>query len=142
MNTWERLGETSAIWQAQCRRVVQQNQSFTTRMFAAVIASALVLPAMGAVIAAAFIGSPELLLLGFVFLIGFGVPNYIFLHWAVERYRRDQSGQNLPSSIIDERPPRLGSDGAARDAVLAFERTEWNWPLNYPAATEQRNPAG
>jgi hypothetical protein len=142
MSTREQPGEVSAIWQAECRRIVQQNQSFTTRMFAAVIASALVLPAMGAVIAAAFIGSPALLLLGFVFLIGFGVPNYIFLHCALERYRRDQSGQNLPSSIIDETPPRLRSDAAAKDRLLASERTEWNWPLDYPAATEQRNPAG
>ena len=75
-------------------------------MFAAVIASALVLPAMGAVIDAAGLGSPALLLLGFVFLIGFGVPYYIFLHCALEQYTvsETESGQNLPTSIIDETP--------------------------------------
>ena len=106
MNRREQFGEMSAIRQAECRRAVQQNQSFTTRMLAAVMASALVLPAMGAVIDSAGLGSPALLLLGFVFLIGFGVPYYIFLHCALEQYiaSETESGQNLPRRIIDETP--------------------------------------
>jgi F0F1-type ATP synthase assembly protein I len=106
MSTREQLGEVSAIRQAEYRRVVQQNQSFTTRMFATIIAAALVLPAMGAVIDAAFVGSPALLLLGFVFLLGFGVAYYIFLDCALEESTVDEteSGQNLATNIIDETP--------------------------------------
>jgi hypothetical protein len=106
MNTREQLAEVSAIRQAEYRRAVQQNQSFVRRMFAAVIAAALVLPAMGAVIDAAGLGSPALLLLGFVFLLGFGVPYYIFLDCALEQSAEGEteSGQNLPTSILDETP--------------------------------------
>jgi hypothetical protein len=109
MSTREQLGEVSAIRQAECRRVVPQNQSLTTRMFAAIIASALVLPAIGAVIDASSLGSPALSLLGFVFLIGFGVPYYIFLHWALEEdiASETESGQNLARRIIDETPDVL-----------------------------------
>jgi hypothetical protein len=79
-------------------------------MFAAIIASALVLPAIGAVIDASSLGSPALSLLGFVFLIGFGVPYYVFLHWALEEdiASETESGQNLPTRIIDEPPKRTG----------------------------------
>jgi hypothetical protein len=106
MSTRKQLREVSAIRQAECWRVVPQNQSLTTRMFAGIIAVALVLPAMGAVIDAARVGSPTLLLLGFVFLIGFGVPYYIFLHWALEEdiASETESGQTLPTRIIDETP--------------------------------------
>jgi hypothetical protein len=110
MSTREQLGEVSAIRQAECRHVLPQNQSLTTRMFAAIIASALVLPAIGAVIDASSLGSPALSLLGFVFLIGFGVPYYVFLHWALEEdiASETESGQNLPTRIIDEPPKRTG----------------------------------
>ena len=56
----------------------------TTRMFTAVIASALVLPALVPSFEAFRLHSMGLFLTGLFFLLGFGVLYYILLRWFLE----------------------------------------------------------
>ena len=59
-------------------------QWITTRVFTAVIASALVLPALVPFFEAFRLRSMGLFLTGLFFLLGFGVAYYILLRWFLE----------------------------------------------------------
>jgi hypothetical protein len=87
--TTKKLLTPAEVWSAKLdsngRRVAQWNQWITSRRFdAAIVASALVLPAIAAIIVGLSLHSPALLLVGFIFLIGFGVPYYILARWFLE----------------------------------------------------------
>jgi hypothetical protein len=84
MSTKEQSIDVSTIPQAERRRVGPESQWLTERMFAGVIASALVLPALVPFFEAFRLRSPALFLTGLFFLIGFGVSYYILLRWFLE----------------------------------------------------------
>jgi hypothetical protein len=103
MGTRERLIDASAIRQAGWRRASRHNQWVTTRMYAAVMTLALMLPALVPVIE--FFGPRSLafLLVG-IFLKGFGVPFYILLCWFLEAdiANETERAQYLPTGTFDE----------------------------------------
>ena len=73
--------DASAIQKAKRSYVGREDQWITKRIFAGVIASALVLPAFVPGFEAFGLRSSTLFILGLFILIGFGVPYYILLRW-------------------------------------------------------------
>jgi hypothetical protein len=78
MSTGKHWIDASAIRKAR-RWFGPEDQWITTRMFAAVIASALVLPAFVPDFEAFGLRSSTLFIVGLFILIGFGVPYYALL---------------------------------------------------------------
>jgi hypothetical protein len=84
MSTGAKSIDVSTIPQTERRRVGPESQWVTTRMFTAVTASALVLPALVPFFEAFRLHSMGLFLTGLFFLLGFGVSYYILLSWFLE----------------------------------------------------------
>jgi hypothetical protein len=80
-------------------------------MFTAVIASALVLPALVPFFEAFRLGSMGLFLTGLFFLLGFGVSYYILLRWFLEMDTAARPSVTRQFSIVD-----------LEDQVSAIER--------------------
>jgi hypothetical protein len=81
------------VWRAKTEsyghHLTRWSQSFVSENPAALMAAAMVLPAMAPLIVAIGRHSSTLLLLGLVFLAGFGVPYYVLLRWFLEKERTD-----------------------------------------------------
>jgi Na+/melibiose symporter-like transporter len=80
---------------------MRTEQWVTTRMFTAVIASALVLPALVPFFEAFRLGSMGLFLTGLFFLLGFGVSYYILLRWFLEMDTAARPSVTRQFSIVD-----------------------------------------
>jgi hypothetical protein len=78
-----------------------EEQWVTTRMFTAAIASALVLPALAAFLAAFRLRSTALFLTGLFLLLGFGVSYYILLRWFLEMDTAAHPSVTRQFSIVD-----------------------------------------
>jgi Na+/melibiose symporter-like transporter len=78
-----------------------EEQWVTTRMFTAVIASALVLPALVPFFEALRLRSMALFLTGLSFLLGFGVFYYILLRWFLEMDSAARPSVTRQFSIVD-----------------------------------------
>ncbi|MFZ0678034.1 hypothetical protein [Candidatus Binatus sp.] len=76
-------------------------QWITTRAFTAVIASALVLPALVPFFEAFRLRSIGLFLTGLFFLLGFGVSYYILLRWFLEMDTAARPSVTRQFSIVD-----------------------------------------
>ena len=76
-------------------------QWITTRVFTAVIASALVLPALVLFFEAFRLRSMGLFLTGLFFLLGFGVSYYILLRWFLEMDEAARPSVTRQFSIVD-----------------------------------------
>jgi Na+/melibiose symporter-like transporter len=80
---------------------MRTEQWVTTRMFTAVIASALVLPALVPFFEAFRLRSMGLFLTGLFFLLGFGVSYYILLRWFLEMDTAARPSVTTQFSIVD-----------------------------------------
>jgi Na+/melibiose symporter-like transporter len=76
-------------------------QWITTRMYTAVIASALVLPALVPFFESFRLRSIGLFLTGLFFLLGFGVSYYILLRWFLEMDLAVRPSVTRPYSMVD-----------------------------------------
>jgi hypothetical protein len=80
---------------------MRTEQWVTTRMFTAVIASALVLPALVPFFEAFRLRSMGLFLTGLFFLLGFGVSYYILLRWFLAMDTAAHPSVTRQFSIVD-----------------------------------------
>ena len=80
---------------------MRTEQWVTTRMFTAVIASALVLPALVPFFEAFRLRSMGLFLTGLFFLLGFGVSYYILLRWFLEMDAAASPSVTRQYSMVD-----------------------------------------
>ena len=102
MSTKNQFKGALAICQRQWVKRSPQNQNLwlTRRTSAAILAGALVLPAIAPIIDAPSLRSLALILVGLFFLIGFGVPYYILLRWCLEANAASESETALELAAL------------------------------------------
>jgi hypothetical protein len=84
MGTTKKFTVAPPVLNSDCRRPALQNLSVAPRVYAAIIAFVMNLPAVAPVIEAFRLNSPALVVVGLAFLIGFGLPCYLLLRWMLE----------------------------------------------------------